>query len=49
MNIRANTAGELQLSRPQQEWSSGRGGNPASLQVANFAGQELMAVVDDNG
>lgn len=49
MNIRANTAGELQLNRPQQEWSTGRGGNPASLQVANFAGQELMAVTDDNG
>lgn len=49
MNIRANTAAELQLSRPQQKWSSGRGGNSARLQVANFAGQELMVVTDDNG
>lgn len=49
MNIRTDAAGHMQLVRPQREWNGGRGGNPASPQVANFAGQELMAIADGNG
>jgi hypothetical protein len=49
MNIRASATGQMQLTRPKQEWNGGRGSNPANLQVANFAGQELVEITDDNG
>lgn len=49
MTIRLSSTGQMQLNRPQQEWHAGRGGDPANMQVANFAGQELMAITDDNG
>lgn len=47
MHISANTAGQMQLSRPQQEWCTSRSGNPSTMQVANFAGHEMMAIADD--
>lgn len=49
MTIRVSSTGQMQFDRPRQEWHAGRGGNPATMQVANFAGQELMAITDDNG
>jgi len=38
----------MQLDRPQQKWFAGSG-DPTKLQVATFAGQEMMAITDDNG
>lgn len=49
MNIRASITGQMQLNRPQQKWNDGRGSDPAIMQVASFAGQELMVITDDNG
>jgi len=49
MNIRVTAAGQMQLDRPQQQWNVSRGGDPAIMQVASFAGYEMMAITDDSG
>lgn len=49
MNIRASAAGQMQFDRPQQEWRASRSGDPSLMQIANFAGHELVAITDDKG
>ncbi|MFC5514130.1 hypothetical protein ACFPOU_23795 [Massilia jejuensis] len=49
MNIRTSTTGQMQLNRPQQEWHDGPSGDSANMQVASFAGHEMMAITDGNG
>lgn len=47
MNNEISPAGRLTLHRPQQAWHDGRGGDTSVMQVASFAGQEMMAVADE--
>lgn len=49
MSIRVSAAGQMQLDRPQQEWRTSLTGDPSIMQIANFAGQELIAITDDKG
>ena len=47
MDIRITAAGKLSLAVPQQRWNDGNGGDLAVMQVARFAGQEMMAITDN--
>lgn len=46
MNITVHAGGKLRLDRIQQSWS---GDEPAVMQTAIFAGQEMVAITDDAG
>lgn len=47
MDIKITAAGKLSLTVPQQGWSDGNAGDPAAMQVARFAGQEMMVITDN--
>ncbi|MEY2151113.1 hypothetical protein AB7849_09360 [Rhodanobacter sp. 115] len=50
MNIDLDGGGKFIFEAPQQRWNSGpRSENKGVLEVAYFAGQELMAIADDAG
>ncbi|MCK9709869.1 hypothetical protein [Pseudomonas syringae] len=46
MQIKVREGDVFPLNRPQQVWW---GDNPEVMQVARFAGQEMMAITDDAG
>lgn len=50
MNIDLDGGGKFIFEAPQQRWSSGaRNETKGVLEIAYFAGQELMAITDDAG
>lgn len=49
MNIRLNVTGQENFQQPQQEWRKNPFVDAMSMQVANFAGQEMMIAKNHNG
>jgi len=49
MGIRLDGEGRVRFQALQQQWHSSRDGDATLMQVANFAGQQMMALTDDNG
>lgn len=46
MKIEVHAGGKLAHGRQQQSWT---GNDPAEMQVATFAGQEMIAITDGAG
>lgn len=49
MGIEVGSAGKLGFGVQQQRWHAGNEGDGAVMQIARFAGQEMMAIPDDQG
>ena len=47
MEISVSAAGKLGIGIPQQRWTDGNGGDASLMQISRFAGQEMMAITDD--
>lgn len=48
MHVEMTAGGKLLLLAPQQKWSDGQGGDESVMQVARFAGQEMMAIANES-
>jgi hypothetical protein len=48
MKIEIGPGGKL-LFDAEQRWHATEGGSPEVMQLARFAGQEVMAITDDQG